>query len=239
MASLRACGHTFGWRMPPKKNAKEATITEGTVDEMHDDLGRLVALLEVHRLNRFLGWSRAANTCALGPTEPCPLRGYHRDLGSDPQLTLSRSVACPFNCGHYLGSEPSCLALRRRVESEMAFMHRTAADLANRGGDQAQASDGPLLCRQRESEAQRLGCGNDRADVSRAPSTLRRGDAYSIGGPLVAGLAVEQLVSSVQWLKCERLTLSATSRPRSETMYSLRCRLTRRANLRRWSCVSC
>jgi hypothetical protein len=48
-------GSTFGWRMPPKTNAKEAIITEGTLDEMHDDLRRLVALLEVNRLNRFIG----------------------------------------------------------------------------------------------------------------------------------------------------------------------------------------
>ena len=48
-------GRTFGWRMPPKKNAKEAIITEGTLDEMRDDLERLVALLEVNHLNRILG----------------------------------------------------------------------------------------------------------------------------------------------------------------------------------------
>ena len=51
----QSSGRTFGWRMPPTKNAKEAITTEGTLDEMHDDLGRLVALLEVNRLNRFLG----------------------------------------------------------------------------------------------------------------------------------------------------------------------------------------
>jgi hypothetical protein len=45
----------FGWRMPPKKNATEPIITEGTLDEMRDDLERLVALLEVNRLNRILG----------------------------------------------------------------------------------------------------------------------------------------------------------------------------------------
>jgi hypothetical protein len=48
-------GRTFGWRMPPKKNAKEPIITEGTLDEMRDDLGRLVALLEVNNLNGVLG----------------------------------------------------------------------------------------------------------------------------------------------------------------------------------------
>jgi hypothetical protein len=48
-------GPTFGWRMPPKKNAKEPIITEGTLDEMRDDLERLVALLEVNHLNRILG----------------------------------------------------------------------------------------------------------------------------------------------------------------------------------------
>jgi hypothetical protein len=41
--------------MPPKKNAKEPIITEGTLDEMREDLERLVALLEVNRLNRILG----------------------------------------------------------------------------------------------------------------------------------------------------------------------------------------
>jgi hypothetical protein len=41
--------------MPPKKNAKAAIITEGTLDEMRDDLGRLTSLLEVNYLNRILG----------------------------------------------------------------------------------------------------------------------------------------------------------------------------------------
>jgi hypothetical protein len=48
-------GRTFGWRMPPKKNSKEAIITEGTLDEMRDDLGRLTAFLDVNYLNRILG----------------------------------------------------------------------------------------------------------------------------------------------------------------------------------------
>ena len=48
-------GRTFGWRMPPKKNAKEPVITRGTLDEMRDDLERLVGLLEVNRLNGILG----------------------------------------------------------------------------------------------------------------------------------------------------------------------------------------
>jgi hypothetical protein len=48
-------GRIFGWRMPPKKNAKEPIITEGTLDEMRDDLEHLVALLEVNHLNRILG----------------------------------------------------------------------------------------------------------------------------------------------------------------------------------------
>jgi hypothetical protein len=48
-------GRTFGWRVPPNKNATEPIITEGTLDEMRDDLGRLVALLEVNYLNRVLG----------------------------------------------------------------------------------------------------------------------------------------------------------------------------------------
>jgi len=48
-------GRLFGWRVPQKKNAQEARTTTSTLDEMRDDLGRLVALLEVRYLNRVLG----------------------------------------------------------------------------------------------------------------------------------------------------------------------------------------
>ena len=48
-------GRLFGWRVPKKKNAPASITTEGTLEEMRDDLGRLVALLRVNRLNRILG----------------------------------------------------------------------------------------------------------------------------------------------------------------------------------------
>jgi hypothetical protein len=49
-------GRLFGWRAVSKKKAETASITtEGTLNEMRDDLMRLVDLLEVNRLNRFLG----------------------------------------------------------------------------------------------------------------------------------------------------------------------------------------
>jgi hypothetical protein len=49
-------GRLFGWRAVSKKRAETASITtEGTLDEMRDDLMRLVDLLEVNRLNRLLG----------------------------------------------------------------------------------------------------------------------------------------------------------------------------------------
>ena len=59
---VQSGGRMFGWRMPPKKNAKEPIVTEGTLDEMRKDLERLVTLLEVNHLNRILGPSRAENT---------------------------------------------------------------------------------------------------------------------------------------------------------------------------------
>lgn len=49
-------GSLFGWRAVSKKKAESASITtEGTLNEMRDDLMRLVDVLEVNRLNRFLG----------------------------------------------------------------------------------------------------------------------------------------------------------------------------------------
>jgi len=48
-------GRLFGWRVPRKRNAQAAITTEGTLEEMRDDLGRLIALLRVNRLNRILG----------------------------------------------------------------------------------------------------------------------------------------------------------------------------------------
>lgn len=49
-------GRLFGWRAVSKRKAETASITtEGTLSEMGDDLMRLVDLLEVNRLNRFLG----------------------------------------------------------------------------------------------------------------------------------------------------------------------------------------
>jgi hypothetical protein len=49
-------GRLFGWRAVSKEKAETASITtEGTLDEMRDDLMRLVDLLEVNRLNRLLG----------------------------------------------------------------------------------------------------------------------------------------------------------------------------------------
>jgi hypothetical protein len=48
-------GRLFGWRVPRKKNGPAPITTEGTVEEMRDDLGRLVAVLRVNRLNRILG----------------------------------------------------------------------------------------------------------------------------------------------------------------------------------------
>jgi hypothetical protein len=48
-------GRLFGWRMPKKKNATESITTEGTLEEMRDDLNRLSALLQVNRLNHILG----------------------------------------------------------------------------------------------------------------------------------------------------------------------------------------
>jgi hypothetical protein len=43
-------GRLFGWRVPKKKDAHASTTVEGTVEEMRDDLGRLVELLRVNRL---------------------------------------------------------------------------------------------------------------------------------------------------------------------------------------------
>jgi hypothetical protein len=49
-------GRLFGWRAVSKKKAPAASITtEGNLEEMRHDLLRLVDLLEVDRLNRFLG----------------------------------------------------------------------------------------------------------------------------------------------------------------------------------------
>ena len=48
-------GTLFGWRVPQKKAAQASVMSVITMDDMRDDLGRLVALLEVNRLNRFLG----------------------------------------------------------------------------------------------------------------------------------------------------------------------------------------
>jgi hypothetical protein len=48
-------GSLFGWRVPQRKAAQASIMTLITMDDMRDDLGRLVALLEVNRLNRFLG----------------------------------------------------------------------------------------------------------------------------------------------------------------------------------------
>jgi hypothetical protein len=49
-------GRLFGWRAVSKKKDPSASITtEGTLEEMRYDLKRLVDLLEVDRLNLFLG----------------------------------------------------------------------------------------------------------------------------------------------------------------------------------------
>jgi len=48
-------GRLFGWRVPKKRNATAWITTEATLDEMRGDLNRLVALLQVNRLNRILG----------------------------------------------------------------------------------------------------------------------------------------------------------------------------------------
>ena len=48
-------GRLFGWRVPKRRNAMGAITTEGTLEEMRDDLNRLIALLQVNRLNRILG----------------------------------------------------------------------------------------------------------------------------------------------------------------------------------------
>jgi hypothetical protein len=49
-------GRLFGWRAVSKRKAPDAWITtEGTLEEMQFDLTRIVDLLEVNRLNRFLG----------------------------------------------------------------------------------------------------------------------------------------------------------------------------------------
>jgi hypothetical protein len=48
-------GRLFGWRVPKKKNATASITTEGTLEEMRDDLNRLIALLHVNRLIRILG----------------------------------------------------------------------------------------------------------------------------------------------------------------------------------------
>jgi len=49
-------GRLFGWRAVSKKKAPAASMTtEGTLEEMRSDLTRLVDLLEVNRLNNFLG----------------------------------------------------------------------------------------------------------------------------------------------------------------------------------------
>jgi hypothetical protein len=47
-------GKLFGWRVPKKKNAAAPITTEGTLEEMRDDLDRLIAVLQVNRLNRIL-----------------------------------------------------------------------------------------------------------------------------------------------------------------------------------------
>ena len=48
-------GRLFGWRVPKRKNARESIATEGTLEEMRNDLNRLVSLLQVNRLNGILG----------------------------------------------------------------------------------------------------------------------------------------------------------------------------------------
>ena len=48
-------GRLFGWRVPKKKNAPVSITTEGTLEEMREDLGRVVTLLRVNRLNQILG----------------------------------------------------------------------------------------------------------------------------------------------------------------------------------------
>lgn len=47
-------GKLFGWRVPQRKGGV-VEVVELTQDDMRNDLNRLVALLEVNRLHRFLG----------------------------------------------------------------------------------------------------------------------------------------------------------------------------------------
>lgn len=48
-------GRLFGWRVPKKRNATASITTEATLEEIRGDLNRLVALLQVNRLNGILG----------------------------------------------------------------------------------------------------------------------------------------------------------------------------------------
>jgi hypothetical protein len=48
-------GKLFGWRMRRRKDGGSLEIVKLTHDDMQEDLNRLVALLEVKRLQRFLG----------------------------------------------------------------------------------------------------------------------------------------------------------------------------------------
>ena len=63
-------GRLFGWRVPQKKNAQEARTTTSTLDEMRDDLRRVVALLEVRYINRVLGLVSGGDHLQSGPVEP-------------------------------------------------------------------------------------------------------------------------------------------------------------------------
>lgn len=49
-------GRTFGWRRPQKKGATGTIIVEGTLDEMREDLERLVAFLGVPYQQRIYGF---------------------------------------------------------------------------------------------------------------------------------------------------------------------------------------
>lgn len=63
-------GRLFGWRVPQKRDAQEALTTVTTLEEMHDDLRRLVTLLEVRYMNRVLGLVSGGQHLQSHPAEP-------------------------------------------------------------------------------------------------------------------------------------------------------------------------
>lgn len=63
-------GRLFGWRVPQKRNAREALTTVSTLEEMRDDLRRLVMLLEVRHMNRVFGLVSGGDHLPSKPAEP-------------------------------------------------------------------------------------------------------------------------------------------------------------------------